>query len=132
MPWDWLRPTAITVGIGRGAELGILIKSGEALEAADKLNVVAFDKTGTLTVGRPDVTDLAAFGMDEKELLRLAASAEKPSEHPLAEAVVRKAEAEGIDLASARQFRGPARERRAGAGWRQEASSPETGFSSKR
>jgi Cu+-exporting ATPase len=97
-------PTAITVGIGRGAELGILIKSGEALEAADKLNVVAFDKTGTLTVGRPDVTDLAAFGVDEKELLRLAASAEKPSEHPLAEAVVRKAEAEGIDLARADQF----------------------------
>ena len=97
-------PTAITVGIGRGAELGILIKSGEALEASDKLNVVAFDKTGTLTVGRPDVTDLAAFGIDEKELLRLAASAEKPSEHPLAEAVVRKAEAKGIDLVSAAQF----------------------------
>jgi Cu+-exporting ATPase len=97
-------PTAITVGIGRGAELGILIKSGEALEACDKLNVVAFDKTGTLTVGRPDVTDLAAFGIDEKELLRLAASAEKPSEHPLAEAVVRKAEAEGIDLVSATNF----------------------------
>ena len=94
-------PTAITVGIGRGAELGILIKSGEALEASDKLNVVAFDKTGTLTVGRPDVTDLAAYGVDEKELLRLAASAEKPSEHPLAEAVVRKAESEGIDLTSA-------------------------------
>ena len=54
-------PTAITVGIGRGAELGILIKSGEALEASEKLNVVAFDKTGTLTVGRPDVTDMAAF-----------------------------------------------------------------------
>jgi len=94
-------PTAITVGIGRGAELGILIKSGEALEASDKLNVVAFDKTGTLTVGRPDVTDLAAFGVDEKEFLRLAASAEKPSEHPLAEAVVRKAESEGIDITSA-------------------------------
>jgi Cu+-exporting ATPase len=97
-------PTAITVGIGRGAELGILIKSGEALEASDKLNVVAFDKTGTLTVGRPDVTDLVAYGVDEKELLRLAASAEKPSEHPLAEAVVRKADAEGIDLARADQF----------------------------
>ncbi len=92
-------PTAVTVGIGRGAELGILIKSGEALEASDKLNAVAFDKTGTLTVGRPDVTDLATFGVNELEFLRLAASAEKPSEHPLAEAVVRKAEAEGIDLA---------------------------------
>jgi len=97
-------PTAITVGIGRGAELGILIKSGEALEASDKLNVVAFDKTGTLTLGRPDVTDFAAYGVDEKELLRLAASAEKPSEHPLAEAVVRKAEAEGIDLVNATNF----------------------------
>lgn len=97
-------PTAVTVGIGRGAELNILIKSGEALEAAEKLNAIAFDKTGTLTVGRPDVTDLVAVGMDEKELLRLAASAEKGSEHPLAEAVVRKAEAEGIGLAEAEEF----------------------------
>lgn len=84
-------PTAITVGIGRGAELGILIKSGEALEASDKLNVVAFDKTGTLTVGRPDVVEMAAFGLSKEEMLRLAAGAERPSEHPLAEAVVRKA-----------------------------------------
>lgn len=97
-------PTAVTVGIGRGAELNILIKSGEALEAAEKLNAIAFDKTGTLTVGRPDVTDLVAVGMDEKELLRLAASAEKGSEHPLAEALVRKAEAEGIGLAEAEEF----------------------------
>lgn len=97
-------PTAVTVGIGRGAELGILIKSGEALEASEKLNAIAFDKTGTLTVGRPEVTDLAAFGLDEKELLRLAASAEKGSEHPLAEAVVRRADAERIALAEARDF----------------------------
>lgn len=97
-------PTAITVGIGRGAELGILVKSGEALEAAEKLDVVAFDKTGTLTRGRPDVVDIYARGMDEKELLRLAASAEKPSEHPLAEAVVRRSQAEGIDLLPAEQF----------------------------
>ncbi len=97
-------PTAVTVGIGRGAELGILIKSGEALEACEKLKAVAFDKTGTLTVGRPDVTDLFAFGIDEKELLRLAASVEKNSEHPLAEAVIRKAETEGIDLAQANDF----------------------------
>ena len=54
------------MGIGRGADLGVLIKSGEALEASEKLNVVAFDKTGTLTVGRPDVTDLAAFGIEPK------------------------------------------------------------------
>lgn len=97
-------PTAITVGIGRGAELGILIKSGEALEASEKLNVVAFDKTGTLTVGRPDVTDIATFAVSEKEMLRLAASAERPSEHPLAEAVVRKARELGLDLENAEKF----------------------------
>ena len=97
-------PTAVTVGIGRGAELGILIKSGEALEASEKLNAVAFDKTGTLTVGRPEVTDMASFGMDEKELLRLTASAEKNSEHPLAEAMVRRAEADGIGLAKTEEF----------------------------
>ena len=97
-------PTAVTVGIGRGAELGILIKSGEALEASEKLNIVAFDKTGTLTVGQPEVTDLAAFGTDEKELLRLTASAERNSEHPLAEAVVRRAELDGIDFASSIDF----------------------------
>lgn len=97
-------PTAITVGIGRGAELGILIKSGEALEASEKLDVVAFDKTGTLTVGRPDVTDMAAFGAGQEEMLRLAASAERGSEHPLAEAIVRKAHEQGLDLAEAEFF----------------------------
>ncbi|MCU0637047.1 MAG: heavy metal translocating P-type ATPase [Methanothrix sp.] len=97
-------PTAITVGIGRGAELGILIKSGEALEASEKLDVVAFDKTGTLTVGRPDVTDIAAFGEGEEEMLRLAASAERGSEHPLAEAIVRKAHEQGLDLVEAEGF----------------------------
>ncbi len=97
-------PTAVTVGIGRGAELGILIRGGEVLEASEKLNAVAFDKTGTLTVGRPDVTDILPFGLDEKELLRLAASAEKGSEHPLAEAVVRKAESEGIGPIEAVEF----------------------------
>lgn len=97
-------PTAVTVGIGRGAELGILIKSGEALEASEKLDAIAFDKTGTLTVGRPEVTDLTAFGLDEGELLRLAASAEKGSEHPLAEAVVRRSEMEGLALTEARDF----------------------------
>ncbi len=97
-------PTAVTVGVGRGAEIGILIKSGEALEASEKLNSVAFDKTGTLTVGRPDVTDLTSFGIDEIDLLRLAANAEKGSEHPLAEAVVRKAQAQGISLTGATDF----------------------------
>ena len=97
-------PTAVTVGIGRGAELGILIKSGEALESANKIKAVAFDKTGTLTVGRPDVTDIAVSGIEKIELLRLAASAEKNSEHPLAEAVVRKAKDEGIEMEEAREF----------------------------
>ncbi len=97
-------PTAVTVGIGRGAELGILIRGGEVLEASEKLKAVAFDKTGTLTLGRPDVTDVVALGLDERELLKLAASAEKGSEHPLADAVVRKAEAEGIGLVEAREF----------------------------
>ena len=97
-------PTAVTVGIGRGAELGILIKSGEALEASEKLDHVAFDKTGTLTVGRPDLTDMAAFGVSEEEVLRLAASAERPSEHPLAEAVVRKALEQKLVLSEAEGF----------------------------
>ena len=97
-------PTAVTVGIGRGAELGVLIKSGEALEVSERLDAIAFDKTGTLTVGRPDVTDIVTFGIDEKELIRLAASVEKDSEHPLAEAVVRKAKSDGIDLADAKNF----------------------------
>jgi len=107
-------PTAITVGIGRGAELGILIKSGEALEASDKLNVVAFDKTGTLTVGRPDVVEMAAFGLSEEEMLRLAAGAERPSEHPLAEAVVRKARE--LNLALPAQEEGDKFEARPGKG----------------
>lgn len=97
-------PTAVTVGIGRGAELGILIRGGEVLEASEKLKAVAFDKTGTLTVGRPDVTDIFTLGLDERELLRLAASAERGSEHPLAEAVVRKAASEGISLAEVEGF----------------------------
>ena len=97
-------PTAITVGIGRGAELGILIKSGEALEASEKLNAVAFDKTGTLTVGRPEVSDMAGFGLEEDEALRLAASAQIPSEHPLAQALVRKARQKGLRLAQAEHF----------------------------
>lgn len=97
-------PTAVTVGIGRGAELGILIRGGEVFEASEKLKAVAFDKTGTLTVGRPDVTDIVPFGLDERELLRLAASAERASEHPLADAVVRKAASEGISLAEVEGF----------------------------
>jgi len=85
-------PTAVMVGVGKGAENGILIRSGEALELAAKLNAVVFDKTGTLTKGEPAVTDiLPANGFDRDTVLRLAASAERASEHPLGEAIVRKA-----------------------------------------
>jgi Cu+-exporting ATPase len=86
-------PTSIMVGTGKGAEAGILIKGGEALEGAHKLNTVVLDKTGTLTKGRPELTDVVTRnGMGEEELLRLGASAERGSEHPLGEAIVRGAE----------------------------------------
>ena len=91
-------PTAVTVGIGRGAELGILVKNGEALEISEKLTTILFDKTGTLTKGKPEVTDIIGFEIEEKELLRYAASVETSSEHPLGGAVVRKAYNEGLDL----------------------------------
>ncbi|MDD1747997.1 MAG: copper-translocating P-type ATPase, partial [Methanomassiliicoccales archaeon] len=97
-------PTAIMVGTGKGAELGILIKSGEALEIAGNIQVIVFDKTGTLTKGEPEVTDIRPFSMEEKELLRLAASAEKGSEHPLGQAIVRKAEHEGVSLTDPKEF----------------------------
>jgi len=84
-------PAAIMVGTGKGAENGLLIKGGEYLEKAHKLTTVVFDKTGTLTKGRPSVTDVVALGMPESDLVRLAASAEKGSEHPLGEAIVRAA-----------------------------------------
>ena len=97
-------PTAVTVGVGRGAELGILIKSGEALELSERVKAIAFDKTGTLTKGRPEVTDVFPLGIDEKELLRLVASVEKNSQHPLGEAIVRKAVEQKISLEQAEGF----------------------------
>jgi len=98
-------PTAIMVGTGRGAELGILIRSGEALEKAEKVDTVVLDKTGTLTQGKPGVTDIvAALGFSEKSLLALAAAVEKGSEHPLGEAIVREAAQRGISLSEARDF----------------------------
>lgn len=81
-------PTAIMVGTGKGAENGILIKGGEALEMAHQINTVVFDKTGTLTEGKPVVTDLISYGMAQEELLLLAASGEVGSEHPLGQAIV--------------------------------------------
>lgn len=97
-------PTAVTVGIGRGAEFGILVKNGEALEISEKLTTILFDKTGTLTKGKPEVTDVIAIGIDNKELLKLAASVEKNSQHPLAEAVVKKAKKENIGLPESQNF----------------------------
>jgi len=82
-------PVAIIGGTGKGAENGLLIKGGEALEAAGKIDTIVFDKTGTLTMGKPDVTDVVSFG--KEDVLRLAAIAEKNSEHPLGEAIIRKA-----------------------------------------
>ena len=100
-------PTAIMVGTGRGAEKGILIKGGEALETAHKLTAIVLDKTGTITHGKPAVTDIipAPGGrLDERELLRLAASAEQHSEHPLAAAIVREAAARGLALSEPIDF----------------------------
>jgi Cu+-exporting ATPase len=92
-------PTAIMVGVGKGAENGILIKSGEALETAHKLKAVVFDKTGTLTKGEPEVTDIVTTEvLSEEQLLRFAAVAEKNSEHPLGEAIVKAAEARNISV----------------------------------
>jgi len=97
-------PTSIMVGTGKGAENGILIRSAEALETAHGLDTIVFDKTGTLTEGRPTVTDVVASGVEENELLRLAASAERGSEHPLAEAVVHAARERGLELAEPSEF----------------------------
>ncbi|HHV71400.1 MAG TPA: cadmium-translocating P-type ATPase, partial [Clostridia bacterium] len=92
-------PTAIMVGTGKGAEYGVLIKSGEALETAHRINTVVFDKTGTITEGKPRVTDVIVRGkITEEEILLLAASAEKGSEHPLGEAIVKAAEEKGLEL----------------------------------
>lgn len=92
-------PTAIMVGTGKGAEHGLLIKGGEPLEAACKINTIVFDKTGTLTNGKPVVTDIESLReLDEDEILSIAASLEKQSEHPLAEAIYNEAEKEALNL----------------------------------
>lgn len=98
-------PTALMVGSGIGAERGILIRSGEALQALRAVRVVAFDKTGTITKGQPEVTDLVpAAGVATADLLRMAAAAEQGSEHPLGKAIVRRAGAEGMTIPRAREF----------------------------
>ncbi|MCC6320566.1 MAG: copper-translocating P-type ATPase [Phycisphaerales bacterium] len=100
-------PTAIMVGTGLGAERGILIKGGEALETAHKMTAIVLDKTGTITHGKPSVTDVVPVpgsSFDEAELLRLAASAEQHSEHPLAAAIVREANNRGVSLSEPSHF----------------------------
>ncbi|MDR3139254.1 MAG: heavy metal translocating P-type ATPase [Treponema sp.] len=99
-------PTAIMVGTGKGAENGILIKGGEALETAHKIDTIIFDKTGTITEGKPEVTDVvAAAGIEEEYLLSMTASAERGSEHPLGQAIVQGAETRGQKLFDAENFR---------------------------
>jgi Cu+-exporting ATPase len=99
-------PAALMMGIGKGAENGILYKGGEFIEMANKINTVVFDKTGTLTVGKPSVTDLISLTKDleEKDLLRLAAISESGSEHPLAQAVIKKAKQSNIDVPNPDSF----------------------------
>lgn len=98
-------PTAIMVGTGKGAENGILIKGGEALETAHKINTIVFDKTGTITEGKPKVTDVLVAGSVSKDrLLQLTASAERGSEHPLGQAIVLGAKESGLTLLEAEQF----------------------------
>ena len=98
-------PTAIMVGTGKGAEHGVLIKGGEALETTYKIDTIVFDKTGTLTEGEPKVTDIVTVTMEADELLLLAASAEKGSEHPLGEAIVKRAEEKKLQLKELRTFK---------------------------
>jgi len=98
-------PTAIMVGTGKGAENGILIKGAEHLENAHKLTTIVFDKTGTITKGQPEVTDMIPFdGFDETELLQLAVQAEKKSEHPLAQAIVKYGQQRGLPLEDPESF----------------------------
>ena len=98
-------PTAIMVSTGKGAENGVLIKSGVALEEAHKINTIIFDKTGTITEGKPKVTDIISNSLDNMELLKLAAAAEKGSEHPLGEAIVKEAEEKSITLPEIHEFK---------------------------
>ena len=98
-------PTSIMVGTGKGAENGILIKGGEALETAHKLTAIILDKTGTITLGKPEVTDIVSLnGMATDDLLAMSAALEKSSEHPLGEAIVESADEKGLKIAKATDF----------------------------
>ncbi len=99
-------PTAIMVGTGKGAELGILIKGGEALETTQKISTVVLDKTGTITEGKPKLTDIRLYGdISESEALALCASAERGSEHPIARAIVEDAAAKNLELINPEDFK---------------------------
>ncbi len=99
-------PTAIMVGVGKGAEHGVLIKGGEPLEAANEIQAIVFDKTGTLTNGKPEVTDVVSLGLlDEDDIMSIAGGLEKLSEHPLAEAIVKYTEEEAISLPEVANFK---------------------------
>ncbi|MES2195458.1 MAG: heavy metal translocating P-type ATPase [Pseudomonadota bacterium] len=101
-------PMSIMVGVGRGAAAGVLIKNAEALERMEKVDTLVVDKTGTLTEGKPKVVAIvAAAGFDEDEILRLAASVERASEHPLADAIVRSAKEKNLDLSKVEEFDSP-------------------------
>jgi Cu+-exporting ATPase len=98
-------PAALMVGVGKGAEMGILIRGAEYLERAEKLKAVVFDKTGTLTKGEPEVTEIVhVSGVGSDEVLQLAAIAEKGSEHPLGEAIIKKAKTTGLNIPDAKSF----------------------------
>ncbi len=99
-------PTAIMVGTGKGAELGVLIKGGEALETTHAINAVVLDKTGTITEGKPVITDIITYGdINEKQAYEICASAERGSEHPVARAIVERAEEDGIKLTEPSEFK---------------------------
>ena len=104
-------PTAIMVGTGKGAEHGVLIKSGTALETAHRIQTIVFDKTGTITEGKPKVTDIVTNRRHRVRIiyLQLAASAEKGSEHPLGEAIVKGAEEKGLEFKKLDFFTGYSR-----------------------
>ena len=99
-------PTAIMVGVGKGAELGVLVRSGEALETTGRVDTVVLDKTGTITSGRPAITDVIPLnGEPESEILRMVGSAERDSEHPIGQAIAHGAVERGVELPTASQFR---------------------------
>ncbi len=97
-------PAALMVGVGKGAELGILIRGAEYLERAEKLNTVVFDKTGTLTKGEPEVTEIVSFDGKDEDVILSASIAEKGSEHPLAEAIIKQANMMGLHIPDAEAF----------------------------